>query len=152
LKRTDGDGNRLRAVTQLIYHERENSMTRTIAIAALFAAAALPAAADHANPWATADDTVLSQFHDVNQARSADTPGEDEMNGVMERTANGKLGGASMDLAEVEGADDAERGREGGQGGGSGEGGQGGGSGGEAGQGQGDQGQGGRGEGGRGRG
>ena len=129
-------------------------MTRTIAIAALFAAAALPAAADHANPWATADDTVLSQFHDVNQARSADTPGEDEMNGVMERNANGKLGGASMDLAEVEGADDAEGGREGGQGGGSGEGGQGGGSGsgGEAGQGQGDQGQGGRGEGGHGEG
>lgn len=51
-----------------------------------------PALADHANPWATDDDVVLSRFHDDNQARSADTPGEDEMRGKMTRSANGKTG------------------------------------------------------------
>jgi len=50
------------------------------------------ALADHANPWATDDDVVLSRFHDDNQARSADTPGEDEMRGKMSRSANGKTG------------------------------------------------------------
>ena len=68
-------------------------MTRTTAIAALFAVAALPAFADHANSWADDDDEVLSQFHDANQARSVGTQGEDEMNGVMERNSFGKGGG-----------------------------------------------------------
>lgn len=49
------------------------------------------AQADHANPWATAEDTVLAKNHDANQARSIGTPGEDEMRGVMARNARGKL-------------------------------------------------------------
>lgn len=50
------------------------------------------ALADHNNPWATAEDTVLSKNHDANQLKSAGTPGEDEMRGVMVRSAKGKLG------------------------------------------------------------
>jgi len=55
------------------------------------------AQASHANPWATADDTLLSKYHDENQARSVDTPGEDEMRGGMERAANGKTSGVASD-------------------------------------------------------
>lgn len=63
---------------------------RTLLAATLFIAAG-PALADHANPWATDNDTVLSQFHEENQAQSEDTPGEDEMKGRMVRSARGKL-------------------------------------------------------------
>lgn len=57
------------------------------------AATASPAMASHANPWATDDDTVLAKNHDENQAKSIDTPGEDEMRGKLVRNAYGKLGG-----------------------------------------------------------
>ncbi|OSQ51225.1 hypothetical protein [Marivita geojedonensis] len=60
-------------------------------IAAAVSFVSASAMADHANPWATEDDTVLSQYHDENQSRSADTPGEDEMRGAMVRNARGKL-------------------------------------------------------------
>jgi hypothetical protein len=53
-------------------------------------AAVSPGFAAHANPWATAEDTVLSKNHDDKQARSLDTPGEDEMKGQMTRSAHGK--------------------------------------------------------------
>jgi len=70
-------------------------MTKTlIVVAALCGALAVPAHADHNNPWATADDVVLSKNHEANQAKSADTPGNDEMRGVMVRSAHGKLGTA----------------------------------------------------------
>lgn len=52
------------------------------------------AMAAHANPWADPEDVVQSQYHEDNQARSIDTPGEDEMKGVMTRNAHGKLGTA----------------------------------------------------------
>ncbi|EPX86929.1 hypothetical protein [Salipiger mucosus] len=54
-------------------------------------------AASHANPWATSDDEVTSQYHEANQARSIGTPGEDEMKGVMVRRASGKLGGSASE-------------------------------------------------------
>ncbi|MCA0042770.1 hypothetical protein [Celeribacter litoreus] len=56
-----------------------------------------PAFAYHANPWMDDDDTVLAQYHDENQAKSEDTDGEDEMNGVMVRKARGKLEGMASD-------------------------------------------------------
>ncbi len=49
------------------------------------------AIAGHANPWATDEDTVNSQYHEQNLAQSLETPGEDEMLGVMVRDAHGKL-------------------------------------------------------------
>lgn len=60
-------------------------------IAVLAATIATPLWAAHANPWATPDDTVLMQYHEENLAESEDTPGEDEMLGVMTRDAIGKL-------------------------------------------------------------
>ncbi|MBE1296645.1 hypothetical protein [Phycobacter azelaicus] len=62
---------------------------------AVWAAGAPQAFAAHANPWADEDDEVQEQFHDVNQAKSADTPGQDQMNGAMTRSAHGKLGTAA---------------------------------------------------------
>lgn len=50
--------------------------------------------AGHANPWATPEDDLLMQYHDENLEQSEDTPGEDEMLGVMDRSAYGKLGGS----------------------------------------------------------
>mgnify|MGYP006876583856 CR=1 FL=1 len=50
-----------------------------------------PALAGHANPWATEEDTILSKNHEENLAKSVDTPGEDEMLGVMVQNARGKL-------------------------------------------------------------
>lgn len=50
--------------------------------------------AGHANPWATPEDDLLMQYHDENLEQSEDTPGEDEMLGVMEQDAYGKLGGS----------------------------------------------------------
>lgn len=54
---------------------------------------ATPVFAGHANPWMKDGDTVLETNHDSNQARSADTPGQDEMRGKMQQTAFGKLSG-----------------------------------------------------------
>jgi hypothetical protein len=71
-------------------------MTKTLlTLAAILGSLAAPAVADHANPWASDTDTVLSKNHDTNQARSADTPGEDEMRGAMKQTAHGKLDGVA---------------------------------------------------------
>ncbi len=50
--------------------------------------------AGHANPWATPEDDLLMEYHDENLEQSVDTPGEDEMLGVMDRSAYGKLGGS----------------------------------------------------------
>ncbi|WP_421904558.1 hypothetical protein [Mameliella sp.] len=78
-------------------------MTNKTMLAAAIGFALISASvqADHANLWAGEDDTVLSKNHDANQARSIGTPGENEMRGVMNRRAHGKLadprgfGGAS---------------------------------------------------------
>jgi len=69
-------------------------LTTAMAITFGFVTAAL---AGHANPWATADDVILERHHDTNQARSADTPGQDEMRGAMVQRARGKLEGAGSD-------------------------------------------------------
>lgn len=53
-----------------------------------------PAIAGHNNPWATPDDDLLMQYHDENLEQSVDTPGEDEMLGVMVQNASGKLDGS----------------------------------------------------------
>lgn len=63
----------------------------TFATAIGIALMSAPVQAEHANPWAGEDDTVLAKNHDTNQARSIGTPGEDEMRGVMNRRAHGKL-------------------------------------------------------------
>jgi hypothetical protein len=84
-----------------------STLATALALGALMAG---PALADHANPWATPEDTVLSQFHDDNQARSVGTPGEDEMRGAMVRSARGKL---DTDLAAARG-DGGSRGGAGG--------------------------------------
>jgi hypothetical protein len=55
--------------------------------AALAVIAATPVLADHNNPWATPEDTLLAQNHDDNQEQSVGTPGEDEMRGVMVQDA-----------------------------------------------------------------
>lgn len=68
----------------------KTTITLTIGLVMLSAAVQ----ADHANPWATAEDTVLSKKHDANQAKSVGTPGEDEMRGAMTRAARGKTGDA----------------------------------------------------------
>ncbi len=65
------------------------SILLSTAISALLVTGA--AHAGHANPWATADDDILMQNHDENLEQSVDTPGEDEMLGVMEQNARGKL-------------------------------------------------------------
>ncbi|MCI2399108.1 hypothetical protein [Aliiroseovarius subalbicans] len=52
---------------------------------------ASPLFAGHANPWASENDAINSQFHEINLAQSVDTPGEDEMLGNMVQTARGKL-------------------------------------------------------------
>lgn len=58
-------------------------MKTLLTTAGLLVALSLTAAeAAHNNPWATADDAVLSKNHDDNQSRSLDRPGEDEMKGV----------------------------------------------------------------------
>lgn len=66
-------------------------MTRQLALTAVLALLAAPALAGHANPWASEDDTILSKNHETNLAQSVGTPGEDEMRGVMEQNAHGKL-------------------------------------------------------------
>ena len=69
--------------------------TKTLAGILLALCAATPALAGHNNPWATDGDTILSQEHDANLLQSVDTPGEDEMLGVMVQQARGKLDGLS---------------------------------------------------------
>ncbi len=69
--------------------------TKTAAGILLALCAVTPAMAGHNNPWATDTDTILSQNHDANLLQSLDTPGEDEMLGVMQRHARGKLDGLS---------------------------------------------------------
>ncbi|OOY30115.1 hypothetical protein [Thioclava sp. F36-6] len=86
-----------------------------VALAALYAGASW---AGHANPWATEDDVIYNQEHEDNLVKSIDTPGEDEMLGVMVRSAHGKLDGLT-----------GGSGSGGGTGSGSGAGGSGGGSG-----------------------
>ena len=71
-------------------------MTSFLAAASALAfVAASPAVASHANPWAGEDDEVNAQYHDVNQARSAGTPGQDEMKGRQVGGAVGKTGGGA---------------------------------------------------------
>ncbi|ANT62291.1 hypothetical protein AYJ57_17870 [Salipiger sp. CCB-MM3] len=57
----------------------------------LVGTAVSPLYAGHANPWADGDDTLNMQYHDANQAKSLDTPGQDEMRGNMVQSAHGKL-------------------------------------------------------------
>jgi hypothetical protein len=63
-----------------------------------------PVVADHGNPWAGPDDEVKSQFHDANQEKSLDRPGEDEMHGQTNRKVSpnagrGVAGKANADAA-----------------------------------------------------
>lgn len=76
-----------------------------------------PVFADHGNPWAGPDDNVKSQFHDENQEKSLNTPGEDEMYGRTNRNVSpnargGKAGGSGN------GGGGHSAGRDGGNGGG----------------------------------
>lgn len=115
---------------------------------AVLVASAHPVLASHANPWAEEDDEVLSQYHDENQAVSEDTPGEDEMNGVMTRSAHGKLGTAGSDTGQGSGGGHSADAGGAGNGGGGHGGGIGGGGQGGAGNGGGGAGNGGGGNGG----
>ncbi|WP_238363967.1 hypothetical protein [Mesobacterium pallidum] len=63
----------------------------TLAAALVLGASAM-AYADHANPWAGEDDDVNAQYHEANQAFSADRPGEDEMRGRQVQTVSDKAG------------------------------------------------------------
>jgi hypothetical protein len=69
--------------------------TKTAAGILLALCTVTPAMAGHNNPWATDTDTILSQNHETNLLQSLDTPGEDEMLGVMVQNARGKLDGLS---------------------------------------------------------
>ena len=51
-----------------------------------------PVFADHGNPWAGPEDDVKSQFHDENQEKSLNTPGEDEMHGQSNRNVSTNAG------------------------------------------------------------
>ncbi|MDR9440479.1 MAG: hypothetical protein RI841_13445 [Halomonas sp.] len=109
-------------------------------IPGLLLLAATPALAGHANPWATDDDDLLMQYHDENLQQSEDTPGEDEMLGIMEQHASGKLDaeetsgttGGGQGHANGSGVDSGGSGGSGGEGGNGG--GPGGGKGGNGGQ------------------
>lgn len=68
-------------------------MIKTLGLAAAAALYAGTLWAGHANPWATEDDVLLMQNHEENLAQSIDTPGEDEILGVMVQSAHGKLDG-----------------------------------------------------------
>jgi hypothetical protein len=92
---------------------RSSTMTPKTTLAMILTCTLMSAGmaqADHNNPWAGENDVTLSKNHDANQARSIGTPGEDEMRGVMTRSAKGKLGGT--------GAGKGGQGGEGGKGGG----------------------------------
>lgn len=118
-------------------------------VTAVWAVASTPVIAAHANPWADEDDEVQEQYHDVNQAKSEGTPGQDEMNGVMTRSAHGKLGTAADASGRAGGANGGDGA---GNGAGHGGGGAGHGGGGGAGNGGGGHGGGGAGNGGGGHG
>ena len=60
-----------------------------------------PVWAAHANPWAGPDDEVKSQFHDENQEKSLDTPGEDEMHGQSNRDVSPNAGGGAAGHASA---------------------------------------------------
>ncbi|SEQ68825.1 hypothetical protein [Thalassovita taeanensis] len=62
-----------------------------------------PVFAGHINPWATSEDDLLEQYHEANLEQSVDTPGEDEMLGVMNRNAVGKLGAESAEASQGSG-------------------------------------------------
>ncbi|KEO54490.1 hypothetical protein [Thioclava pacifica] len=68
-------------------------MKKTLVLATVVALSSSAVWAGHANPWATEEDDLLMQYHEENLAQSIDTPGEDEMLGVMVREAHGKLDG-----------------------------------------------------------
>ncbi|MBR9891745.1 hypothetical protein GYB14_08615 [bacterium] len=68
--------------------------TLALAVIALTGSAST-LAAGHANPWTDDLSEVREKNHDSNQAKSADTPGEDEMRGVMSRNAHGKTSGTA---------------------------------------------------------
>lgn len=76
-------------------------MSRYFLLPALFVMVGGTAAmAGHANPW-TDDTSILNmQYHEENLAQSIDTPGEDEMLGVMVQTARGKLEGKAGGAAK----------------------------------------------------
>ncbi|MCC1491905.1 hypothetical protein [Cognatishimia sp. F0-27] len=79
-------------------------MKSICAIAPLFCAlwaGANALSAGHANPWAGPDDVVNARFHDANQARSIDTPGEDEMHGHQ--------AGNASDIRSIQGQGTATR-------------------------------------------
>lgn len=66
------------------------SITLSSALFALLVSGAVHAG--HANPWATPENDLLMQYRDENLEQSVETPGEDEMRGVMVQGAYGKLG------------------------------------------------------------
>lgn len=70
-------------------------MKKTLVMAVVAALSGGAVWAGHANPWATEEDDLLMQNHEENLAQSVDTPGEDEMLGVMVQSAHGKLDGLS---------------------------------------------------------
>lgn len=63
-----------------------------------------PAFAAHANPWADETDTVQQQYHEANQAKSVDTPGEDEMKGEMAQNVSSNAGGGASNSGVGNGA------------------------------------------------
>ena len=81
------------------------SITATCIPAALMAlTVALPASAAHNNPWATPEDDVLAKNHDANQKQSVGTPGQDEMQGTMDRNMTSDPGNRGMGGARLGGS------------------------------------------------
>lgn len=89
-----------------------------------------PVWADHGNPWAGPDDEVKSQFHDANQEKSLNTPGEDEMHGQTNRNVSPNAGRGAAGHANAGTGGSRNGGGGNGGGGGHGGGGNGGGGGG----------------------
>lgn len=75
-------------------------MIRALLILGVLSGAS-PALAGHANPWAEPEDELLMQYHDDNLEQSVDTPGEDEMLGVMIQSARGQLEDMAADGADA---------------------------------------------------
>jgi len=65
-------------------------MTKTI-LSVVILLVASSAQAAHNNPWATPEDDVLAKNHEQNQEKSIGTPEQDEMRGIMNQNARGKL-------------------------------------------------------------
>ena len=74
----------------------KNRISLKVAAIALSLAFAVPASAAHNNPWATPEDDVLAKKHDGRQEKSADTPGQDEMRGTMDRDVTADPGRRGM--------------------------------------------------------